>query len=227
MTFRRKNIEFFTGNTGANQPLAAASRQRLTVVVIAVGVVLWGLGIVSGCLALWNHAGTPGQKSPGASAWPVGTSISRQSHRQTLILFAHPHCPCTRATLRELERVAAQTEGALDIRVEFVQPPGTSTDWARTDLWQAAASIPGVKVALDHNGLEARRFGACTSGESFLYDSAGRLMFQGGITPARGHEGDSAGKTAILRCLFGQSAETFAPVFGCPLLDSDFPPSAE
>ncbi|MFN0022108.1 MAG: hypothetical protein ACKVP0_27995 [Pirellulaceae bacterium] len=115
----------------------------------------------------------------------------------------------------------------LDIRVAFVQPPGTNTDWAHTDIWQAAAAIPGVAVALDHHGLEARRFGARTSGEAFLYDSAGRLVFQGGITPARGHEGDSAGKTAIARWIAAPPAEARAPVFGCPLLDLETPPTAE
>ncbi|MCE9527326.1 MAG: hypothetical protein K8R36_14865 [Planctomycetales bacterium] len=213
-------------------PTAAAAqrgdfRTRAKQFALIFVVLGWGIGIGTGSLALWNYSGTPGKKLPGAAVWPADTKLHRQSGSQTLVLFAHPHCPCTRATLRELERLAAQASGTLDIRVAFVQPSGTSADWAHTDLWQAAAAIPGVTVVLDHHGLEAHRFGARTSGETFLYDSTGRLVFQGGITPARGHEGESAGKSAIACWVTGHSAEANSPVFGCPLRDSDPSPKAE
>lgn len=202
-------------------------RTRTKQFALLMVVLGWGIGIGTGCLALWNYSGTPGKKLPGAAVWPAGTKLHRQTGSQTLVLFAHPHCPCTRATIRELERLAAQVGVTPDIRVVFVQPSGTTADWAHTDLWQAAAAIPGVTVALDHNGLESRRFGARTSGESFLYDKIGQLLFQGGITPARGHEGESAGKSAIACWVSGHPADAHSPVFGCPLLDSVPSPKAE
>jgi hypothetical protein len=71
---------------------------------------------------------------------------------------------------------------------------------------------------LDTNAKEAQRFGARTSGEVALYDDAGRLAFRGGITAARGHEGDSTGRDAILRWLNHLPADKCSPTFGCPLL---------
>ena len=38
-----------------------------------------------------------------------------------------------------------------------------------------------------------QRFGAETSGQTLLYDRDGRLLFSGGTTGSRGHDGDNAG----------------------------------
>ena len=196
-------------------------RMRIVQRSLLFAVILgWGLGIAAGCLVLWNHAGTPGSQQLGAPVWPEETSLHRDVHRHTLVIFAHPHCPCTRASLRELERLVSHAEGLLDVQLAFLQPTGMSADWVFTDLWQSAKAIPGTAITVDPSGIEARRFGARTSGEALLYDTRGRLIFQGGITPARGHEGDSAGRTAISRWVANQPAESRAPVFGCPLFDS-------
>ena len=47
----------------------------------------------------------------------------------------------------------------------------------------------------------------------------GDLLFSGGITFARGHAGDNAGRTAIEACAAGQSpGYRQTPVFGCPII---------
>jgi hypothetical protein len=51
-----------------------------------------------------------------------------------------------------------------------------------------------------------------------LYDARGRLLFRGGLTSARGHEGDSAGLQRISSLLrTGQADRSDAPVYGCSL----------
>ena len=53
-----------------------------------------------------------------------------------------------------------------------------------------------------------------------LYDAGGQLRFSGGITPARGHAGDNAGRSAIVALVeSASSAPVETPVFGCSLLD--------
>jgi hypothetical protein len=75
---------------------------------------------------------------------------------------------------------------------------------------------------MDTDGREARRFGAATSGQAYLYDQSGCCLFAGGITPLRGHEGDNPGMSAILSWILEARAEsTTWPVTGCPLFDSD------
>src|SRR5882724_1733252 len=116
-------------------------------------------------------------------------------------MFAHPRCPCTRATLGELELVMARCEGLLNAHVVFIRPDSTTEDWPRTGLWRRAAAIRGVTVHSDDAGLEARRFGVETSGHTLLYDRRGHLLFQGGITAARGHSGDNPGRSALVALL--------------------------
>ena len=95
-------------------------------------------------------------------------------------------------------------------------PPGLDSSWAKTDLWHSASSIPGVRVFMDHDGAEARRFGVATSGQALLYDAQGRLQFAGGITPGRGHAGDNAGSEAIVsRVKLHSAGRSDTPVFGC------------
>ena len=112
----------------------------------------------------------------------------------------------------------AQAQGRVIAYVLFLKPTGSSTDWEKTDLWQSAARIPGVNVVADDNGIEARRFHAVTSGQTALYDVDGHLLFSGGITSARGHSGDNAGRSAIVSLLnTGDADLTETAVFGCPL----------
>ncbi|MBI1795433.1 MAG: hypothetical protein HYR74_00105 [Candidatus Eisenbacteria bacterium] len=162
-----------------------------------------------------TRAGAPAHPP---SSWPQSTRIAMTVGEARLVVFAHPHCPCTRATLGELARVMARTEGRLHAAVQFVVPPGEDPQWARTDLWRSAAAIPGVQVGIDQGGAEARRFGSLTSGQVLLYDAAGRLCFAGGITAGRGHAGDNAGEDAIVAIASnGVGRLSSTPVYGCAL----------
>jgi hypothetical protein len=79
-------------------------------------------------------------------------------------------------------------------------------------------------VLRDEGGREGSRFAVGTSGGVVLYDTRGRLLFRGGITAARGHEGDSFGQERIASLLTtGAADRADAPVFGCALEDE--PPS--
>jgi hypothetical protein len=73
----------------------------------------------------------------------------------------------------------------------------------------------------DRGGVEAKRFGARTSGEVLLYSAVGRLLFFGGITGSRGHEGDNYGLTSLASFLTATPSESAvtagSPVFGCAL----------
>jgi hypothetical protein len=111
-----------------------------------------------------------------------------------------------------------QAQGRVTAYVLFLKPEGSTDDWEKTDLWQNAASIPGVNAVVD-DGVEARRFQAETSGQIVLYDADGRLLFSGGITGSRGHSGDNAGRSAIVSLLnTGEAERAETPVFGCRLL---------
>jgi hypothetical protein len=101
----------------------------------------------------------------------------------------------------------------------FVKPASTSDEWEKTDIWNAASSLPGVTVLVDHDGFESQVFNSRTSGQAMLYSENGELLFTGGITIARGHIGDNEGRRTLIKLLTGERADTVqTAVFGCPLL---------
>jgi hypothetical protein len=181
---------------------------------------LWLLACCAGFGAMILYSAIPGQMQATNAAWPDESTLSRNPKGGTLVMFVHPQCPCSRASLSELEELLAHSDGQLDASVVFLEPEKAPWDAKGGSLKEMAGRISGVRVVDDRNGGEARRFGAETSGETFLYDAKGWLVFHGGITSTRGHVGINAGRVAIQEwATEGTCPLTSAPVFGCPLSD--------
>lgn len=181
---------------------------------------VWLLLVLVGTAILWDYQAAPGTPAKAPAKWPSASRISRVAGLPTLVLFAHPRCPCTRAAIDDLARLLADVPGRVATEVRFLRPRDTAAGWEREELWYRAASIPGVTIASDEDGTEARRFGAMTSGQVVLYDADGRLRFAGGITVGRGHEGDTLGARAVVELIdVGSAIRDTTPVFGCHLFD--------
>lgn len=192
-------------------------------IILFFCVGLWLLAIVAGMSSVLRYENTPAET---AVLYPVffpeESHIDRNSELPTIIFFAHPKCPCTRASLRELSRLMSDVDGKLSVNLVFSKPEGEDDEWTNTDLRKLAEEIPNVKIIIDENERETNLFNAQTSGTVLLYDQEGKLRFDGGITAARGHEGDNPGRNAIFKILIEkqkENTETF--VFGCPLHDKN------
>jgi hypothetical protein len=186
---------------------------------ISIIAALWLLMGCGGLVAMLYHEKSAGVAGNPPKEWPADSAIAPRG--PTLVMFAHPHCPCTRASIGELAQIMAHCQGKLTSHVLFLQPADQRHDWVETDLWRSAEAIPGVTVHADWNGAEARRFHACTSGQAVLYD-AGRLLFAGGITAGRGHSGDNPGRDAVIALLATPTATGVrTPVYGCGLSNED------
>jgi hypothetical protein len=149
--------------------------------------------------------------------WPE-SHIVPATDRPTLVMVAHPRCPCTAASVGELAQIMARLQGKVATYVLLVTPKNAGHAWDDTSLRRSAESIPGVTVVFDIDGAEAGRFGAETSGHTLLFASDGKLLFSGGITGSRGHAGDNAGESAIISLVNNQEPpRTRTLVFGCAL----------
>ncbi len=189
-------------------------------IVLAAMVIGWSAAVALALHRLGTYKATPGPATMPPAVWPSEATIKPAGGAATLLVFAHPHCPCTRATLAQLERALARVDGGAACTVLFIRPDGVEPGWERTDISEHASRIPGVVVAVDPEGREARRFNAQTSGHVLLYDRDGRLRFTGGITGLRGHEGANRGYDQLVACLDGQLVDVASQVvFGCPLFD--------
>jgi hypothetical protein len=178
----------------------------------------WAGTAVFGGHALLKYENSPGKVGRVSSSWPPHSIVQLANDRPTLVMAAHPQCPCTRASVAELAQLMAHVQGKVRAYVLFYSPRESGADWQNTDLRRTAAQIPGVTVLSDIDGAEAERFGAETSGHTFVFDPSGRLLFNGGITASRGHSGDNAGESAIVSLIndhTSKRSQTF--VFGCSL----------
>jgi hypothetical protein len=191
--------------------------RKIRILETSFFAITWIATVAFGLRALFDYENTPGRVGAIGRTWP-DTQIERATDRPTLVMLAHPRCPCTTASLGELAQIMAQLQGKVAAYVLFVKPKEAGRDWDDTSLRSSAEAIPGVKVIIDPDGVEASRFGAETSGHALLFGADGRLLFTGGITVSRGHAGDNAGESAIVALVNNQTpARTQTLVFGCSL----------
>jgi hypothetical protein len=192
---------------------------RLRAIWLWGGAALWLIGAIAGLWVLWSYENTPGDAARSGRQWPDQTPLTRSLDRPTLVLVAHPQCTCTRASLLELAEVLGRVATPPRTYVLFMKPSQFFDGWEKTELWRMASALPNVTVVRDDDGLEAEHFGAVTSGQTLLYDASGQLAFSGGITGARGHAGDNAGRAALIALIDRKEpARRATSVFGCSLL---------
>jgi hypothetical protein len=197
---------------------AVTQRKLLVIALMGSSAVatLFGLRVLMG------FDQTAGARAEAPARWPFPSAIRLANDRPTLLVFAHPFCGCTAATLGELARIPARRSPQSPqpaITILFARPKGS--DWRTSPLWDNARQLAGHNVIWDEEGREARRFGVRTSGEVLLYDRHGDLLFHGGVTGARGHAGDNYGADQLTAALdSGQPAKAGHLVFGCALESS-------
>jgi hypothetical protein len=190
---------------------------------VAALTALWMAASVAGSGWLTRYKETPGEHTEAPATWPEASRIPRDARRPTLVMMVHPKCPCTRASLNELGRLITRNPNQVALRIVILRPDSVEKDWEKTDLVERANDLADAKVLIDEGGKETALFGALTSGQTYLYSKDGVLLFSGGLTESRGHEGDSDGSRAIEAMLRSggsmEQTQLSAHVFGCAMND--------
>ncbi len=199
----------------ASMQLKIGSQTRL---FWAFGV--WILAAGTGSALLWKHALTP---APLPRLPPVLPSVpGLETHAAglpTLLVFLHPLCPCSEASFSELLKVARAAQGRARILVLMYEPEAKPVDWKDSKLARRVRASQEVHWMEDTTGRIAAQFGVEASGTAVLYDKEGALVYGGGLTWARGHEGENAGVDAMIEFIVkGKTSLRARPVFGCKIL---------
>lgn len=176
----------------------------------------WGCGLGLGMLAMVRFelqagkAGTPPSYLPSVVAPPAERAAG------TVIVFIHPECACSQATLTNLRDIASELPSARFV-VEFESEGKSAHAILSSSNYRLAADIRSAEIEIDY-GTKAKVFHAQTSGETFVYSPAGELLYSGGITASRGEPGSNVGLDAIVDCLRHRSPKVrHMPTFGCAL----------
>ena len=182
---------------------------------------MWIAVVAGGVFALAKHSATPGRPA-GSQAGPLAPVVSEAASGQmTLVMFVHPQCPCSAASVEELSQLMARCGPRVNASVVVFQSTDESEAWNHSTIWARASGITGVNVRPDPDGAVAKQAGARTSGQVFLYGTDGALLFSGGITGSRGHVGNNDGLDALTELVLGERSpgpwHATGPVFGCAL----------
>jgi hypothetical protein len=188
--------------------------------LLLVAALLWTVTIGAMYRAVRRFESTPGRAADALPSWPAASTISRAPGSWTLLTLIHPHCSCSRATIQELQAILEKAP-ALQSYVLVYRPAEFVNGWEKTDVVASALRLPRTKVMIDTDAREARLFGGFTSGQTFLYDTDGRLRFSGGVTALRGHAGLNRAVASVIRIANTHSGSAAHPVFGCAIVSHE------
>ena len=186
---------------------------RATIVVASL---VWAVTIAAAFSAIRRFETTPGEAAVAGPAWPASTVIPRHAGEWSLVMFVHPHCSCSRASMEELEAILEKSP-AVQPYVLVYRPHDVRAGWENGAVLDAATRLRRAHVIVDEDGREAKRFGGFTSGQILLYDAHARLRFAGGITSLRGHSGINKGSADVIRIAQSGIGNGAHPVFGCAI----------
>ena len=185
---------------------------------LSIIVAVWGVAVSGGFSALLVYSHTPGENGEAPGEWPAGTQIPRTEGSLELLMFVHPRCVCTEASLDELTEVVQRASRDVHTTVVLVNLEPVDQEWVDGSIREKLADRSTMVEFIDAGGEEMQRFGIATSGHVLLYDADGRQLYSGGVTGSRGHVGDNAGHDRLSQLLDASQPLERAlstPVFGC------------
>ncbi len=186
-------------------------------------LLIWLSGTASGFFLLGAYHVRPGQPGKPLVRWPEGCPVRLDPDRPTLLIFLHPRCPCSRASVAELASIAASYRGRFAAHAILYRPEGPSEDWDQAEAAATdEASIPGLRRWTDRSGRWAtdsgsRRLGRVLADprpwmERLLREAASplRAAIGGGISASKPWSNASSERDVEPRVKL---------IFGCPILD--------
>lgn len=209
--------EAATGDTAAHQAATSSALPRWAMLLLTI----WAVLIGSLLLGLGHYSMREGKR--GLVPRLVENQPGLVAH-----FFLHPQCPCSAASVEELDRLMTRLGAKSDLLVtaHVFEPENATNDWAGSEMVARLKRMPGVQVQMDPLGKQGETLGVKSSGHLLVYHD-GVLRFSGGLTALRGHAGRSDSGEAAYLALTGEHKNEWMTdvdwvVFGCPIL-GDFP----
>ncbi len=158
---------------------------------------------------------SPGKGGASPNRFPSVNRVALNNNKPTVLVFVHPLCPCTPATISQLETITTAAH------ITVIQSgPAVGLNKPDTSHRSTQDHRLGRQMS-DASGELSRAFGAMTSGHVVAYSPEGELLFSGGVTPGRAMTGPSKGLTELREALQShRRVSTSTDVFGCSIFGS-------
>jgi len=93
------------------QVAVPAEPEKAGSLALPIVFVLWLALACAGMAALWLYSITAGKEGAPPDRWPASSSLQRAPGASTLVMFVHPRCPCSQASISELAVLLAPVFG--------------------------------------------------------------------------------------------------------------------
>jgi hypothetical protein len=184
----------------------------LLVIVVSA---IWLIATTYAYSVMMRFDTRPGMAGNPPLRWPATSQVKLAKAQRTLLVFLHPKCSCSRASISQLQNLQKRLPGKFHTELVLWQPLNPSPSWNqlyRTDMGE----LTGTQVITDPGGRAAALFDVHTSGYVLLYGAGGDLQYAGGLTLARAFDLEGPGIVAMEQIMAGsKTTAAHRPVYGC------------
>ena len=203
-----KVIETGTGSAdgtphASDLTIRAGFRARLHSLVPCVCVLAaWGVLIAAGFVVLEVYAAAPGARGRSLPDWPQDCMIPIDGRHPTLLIFLHPLCPCSSASVDELTEIVGRCGDRVKLHAVLLHTISLEKEGASV-VERSLVDVPGMTIWPDEKGALARGFGVLTSVALLPHTIPQAILtFSGGITASRiTIENENFGKIGALAAI--------------------------
>src|SRR5262245_46679506 len=104
---------------------------------LAAAALVWIAAIGLGLRYLVNYSVQPGIPAAAPDEWPAESLIPAPQGQHVLVMTLHPHCPCSRASVTELNNLMAMLRpDHVKGYVLVVKPKEFADDWIQTESYR-------------------------------------------------------------------------------------------
>lgn len=165
------------------------AQDRRTSLWLGVAGVVWIIGLGIGLRASLNYENGPAAAGQPPPEWPSQSGIHRRAGLPTIVVMAHPHCPCTRATVGELAVLMARVQKRVTAVVVFVIPNGVPEIRAEEKGLELACHVhTDVPEDLFGDPLRLRQVILNLVGNAIKFTPKGEVVVEVGVAGKTGED---------------------------------------
>lgn len=169
-------------------------------IIISVIISIWVGSIIWSTKAMLIFQFTPGKMGKVFNDFPQKSKLVLDQTLPTLILFLHPKCTCSKASVEEIKIIKSSIKKEFKL-IAVVQTASLKLTDELEKLKEELSTLPHSTIVNDSYSFETNLFSVKTSGQIYIYSSFGELIYTGGSTSSRGTSSPSELRRTIASIL--------------------------